>query len=134
MVAAAAGPWWLCCCAPGRVVKLFALLKPAASRDTEAPQCCCHHDKATPKKSAPDKSSMPRLPCECKDTQPTPLIQTGSELDELAQLGKSLASAGGACEAAPMKLAPEGVDTTQLIVFLGLGGRDLLALNHILRC
>ena len=134
IIATAAGPWWLCCCAPGRVVELLASLKPANYVEEGTPNCCCKHEKGFPTKPVPDKSSPPRVPCECKDTQPTPYVQGESRLDELRQLSSMQPGVDITVESLQIIMTQVGLGTTPLPAFPGLSGRELLALNHILRC
>jgi hypothetical protein len=118
-----------------RAAALLAALKPAAPQEEETPECCCgkHAQNTSPKKT-PQESSPPQLPCQCKDTQPTPLPSTARAADELVQLDFAFGHADIACAAISVRVDQEDqADAGPLVFPLG-GARDILAAFHILRC
>src|SRR5262245_52862192 len=136
IAAAAAGPWWLCCCMSNRAAQLLAALKPAIpSPEQEEPECCCgKHAQSAPAPKAPEKPAPPQLPCQCKDTQPTPLLQTGLDADELVRHCTALGDGDMmSVEVDPASVITNGTPSGHLVFPIG-GGRDILASLHILRC
>jgi len=133
-IAAAAGPWWLCCCSPARAVDLLASQKPAAPQEETPPACdCCKHAKQ-PGPTGPDTPALPHLPCECKDTQPTPFLQIGIDADELLHRAADLVRADAATSAAPAVAAPDGLSSLRHVILPGFCCRDVLASLETLRC
>src|SRR5262249_39659286 len=134
-LAAAAGPWWLCCCATARAGDLLASLKPAET--DEVPKCCCSEHAKVPPKQAPGPKHVPQAPCQCKDTQPTPFLQTGNDVAEFMQQGKlfsvPLPNAATSIVDRPHG-RPTGPDAAEFPIIPHLCGRALLASLHILRC
>jgi hypothetical protein len=135
MAAALAGPWLMCCCMPARAAELFAARTPTPAEDTTPP--CCKHHKPQPR--APKQTpSLPGVPCNCKDTQPIPFVQSAGDLASQVVLGK-WSPAMELATTCIQTLFPDLHPSADLLLGGALAlppgsGRDLLTSLHILRC